>query len=731
MKKRFLIPLLAAFSAACTVEEYHDLIPGDPDLGVIPDAVPGDTVGIDTTVFALLDLSRPELSDVKMFYESGDVYSAADYLLRYYRQRQVVNPFVSLLAAPYVSSEAYSIADQATSEGGYQFRVSDFNESTDGAGNKVWYSFAVRDAKGNVIGLNWDITSSMPTDLEFSSQLHRHQWMLPQAKAYKATGNEKYVQAWIDVYFDWLKTFPCPEGVIVPNVHGLQWYGLQPACRAEDQMSIFEYYKNSELFTPAVLTTFLTSFHTHINNIYQNPYYEEGSNIAKSQEKVVYMAGVLMPEFKDSRNWYDKGLDAALNLTKKFHADGVIDEWTPHYHIGAVADYYDILRIARVNGILSDFTDEFMSILHKAAVFVKDFMYPDYSIEAIGDTQTESWSKSVLLKNFVKYSEMFPDDEEMRWIATDGSDGREPKTTLLLYPESGFYMMRNGWKEDSMMLIHKNTSDLEQKYVHNQSDNGHVSLYVNGRHFLPDAGSYTYGSNVDPDLNNLREQFRATSMHNTITKEGANLIEFRKGKLLKTETVPGYELVVTENEAYSDLTHRRAIFFVNNSFFVIVDEAYGTNEGKVNLNFNLWGSESDAQDELDRVTVFDEYEGETYAGVHSCFNDGNNLLLRTFSETSDDFNFKKNTRYFSTAVNKKTRRYWYEASVTKKSDKAARFITVILPFGNVEDFENYSISARFMDNTDSADAGTFHADAGAAVKVSVNGIDYPLSYNLN
>ena len=156
----------------------------------------------------------------------------------------------------------------------------------------------------------------------------------------------------------------------------------------------------------------------------------------------------------------------------------------------------------------------------------------------------------------------------------------------------------------------------------------------------------------------------------------------------------------------------------------------------MNLNFNLWGGEGlDAEkipvDGTD-ATAIDEYEGMNCGGAHSLFNDGNNLLLRTFSETSDDFALDKDDdRYFSVAENKQTRRYWYEVSVTKKADKAARFVTVILPFGNVADFAGQNISASFIDNPNPEDAGTFHGNDGAAVKVTINGNDYSLSYNLN
>lgn len=712
MKKLLFVLLISAGVLSCSTKENYDVKPGNPDLEITPGAQDGDPTKINAEVFNLINLEYPGLEQVKNFYEKEDHYNAAVQLLSYYRQRGVINPNVSMLA-PSATSAAVAIADDATKDGGYRFVVSDYVDA-----EGLRYSFLKDGA------LNWDIPEAMQNESQFKSQIHRHQWMLHQARVYKATGDSKYIKAWIEIYFDWLKNFPCGEGKTYDDA----WWALQPAVRAYDQMSIFNYYVGAEEFTPEVLSNFLVAFHTHIRNITLNWYETANSNIRLSQEQTVYTAGILMPEFKDAQSWYETGKSAvAAQVKNQFNEDGVHVEFDLGYHIGAVATFYDIYKVAQVNAKEQELPSDFISALRNSAGFVKDIMYPDYSMEIINDTHADSWTKSTLTKNFRKYAEMFPDDKGFEWIAYDGAAGVKPQTTLASYPASGYYIMRNGWDKASTMLIHKNSND-PQNWYHNQSDNGHISLYVNGRHFLPDAGFYTYN---DDDI---RKAYRETSMHNTITKEGFNLIEKRAGQLLKTETAPEYELVVTENQSYSDLAHRRAIFFVEGKFFVVVDEAYGTNTGKVNLNFNLWGGAGDAPGNPvsgKSATMLDEYEGMTCGGAHSLFTDGNNLLLRTFSETSDDFKFFYNTRYFSNAANQRTQRWWYEVSVTKKADKAARFVTVILPFGEADDFASQAVSASFIDNPNPENAGTFHGNGGAAVKVSVNGKDYSLSYNLN
>ena len=704
MKRFSVLLFLAVFAMACTVEDLAESVKGDPNLTLTPES--GDSEGINQRVFDLLDLDHPGLENVKKFYEGGDVYNAAKALLLYYRERPVYNPNVSMLN-PTASANEISIADQATKEGGYRFKVYDYTD-TDGQ----YYSFL-----GEKDKIDWSyIPEAMEGENEFKIQLHRHQWMVTQAKVYRATGDDKYIQAWIDIYFDWLKTFPCPEGTTTQ----MQWSGLQTSSRTMAQIDLFPYYVHSELFTPEILSEFLVAFHGHVTCITNNWYKTETSNIRLEQEQAVVLAGMLMPEFKTSESWFETGRTAVTKqLTDQFNADGVQNEFDPSYHLGVVANFIDIYKVAQANACLDEFPSDYVEYLRKSALFIMDVTYPNYTMDNINDTRSARMTKSVLTRNLKQYSEMFPDNEELKWFAYQGAYGKQPQSTLITYPVSGYYMMRNGWTASSTMLIHKNCYDPAKK-GHNHPDNGHISLYINGRHFLPDAGVMSYsGSDYTT--------YRSTEMHNTITKDRATYTK-REGKLLKTETSTGYELVVTENQGYDDLTHRRAIFFVEGKFFVVVDEAYGTNSGSaINLNFKLWGGkgkDSNGYPESGKsYTAIDE------SGAHSTFDDNNNIILKSFSETSEGYKFESSTGYYSNEIDQKTQRYWYRMSVTKQADKAARFITVIYPFAKADDFSKQTITASFTDNAPEA-AGTFHAE-GVSVKVKVNGVDYTLSYKLN
>ena len=67
----------------------------------------------------------------------------------------------------------------------------------------------------------------------------------------------------------------------------------------------------------------------------------------------------------------------------------------------------------------------------------------------------------------------------------------------------------------------------------------------------------------------------------------ASDFKYAAGKLLKADAE-----IVFENQGYANLTHRRTVFYVDNQFFVLVDEGIGSNGGSANLSFNLCENKS-------------------------------------------------------------------------------------------------------------------------------------------
>ncbi len=676
---------------------------GIKEVHLTPTEKPNEV--INEKLFDVINLDYPGLEKVKSYHDNGQLYYAAHELLQYYRQRlDVINPGVNLLN-PTITDFDLNVADQALA---YRFYVRNFREDVVD-GKEVYYLFTQNNA------INWELAPAGITDQEFGLQMHRHQWMLPQAKAYRITKNEDYVKSWIEVYADWLKNHPVPEGSVTRS--NPAWYALQPAERVISQVDLFYYFMHSAHFTPEWLSVFLTAFYDTVETI-RNNYYTDGSNIYVTQTQAVITAGILLPEFKKSPEWLNEGAGKITEqVVAQFLEDGVQNELDPSYHIGVIADFYTIYKLAGSNNKLNLFPGEYIENLRKATRFVMDVIYPDYSIDNFNDTRSSSYTKSVLLRNLRQYSEMFPEDEEIQWMATEGKMGKKPVDRIQTYPHAGYYMMRSDWGSNSTVMILKNNYNPQNKW-HCQPDNGTFGLYSKGRNFTPDAGVYSYGGT--PESNADRRAFRATKMHNTMTRYSRDIADgYMLGTFLKQESNDNYDLIVTENKSYSDLTHRRAVFFVEKSFFVIVDEGYGENaDPLVNVNFNL----SPKRDDV----IIDDRASEFIYGAHTQYGDNNNMLFKTFVGTTPGYAALNNTAYVSNKLGEKSaQRRFYQVTIKKPLNGAARFITVIHPFTTEADYANMDISARFTDNTE----GLFNS-RGASAEVTINGKPYALNYTL-
>ena len=667
MKKQFLYLFGFLALMACTDDENVFVSQGIAEPGLVDESgVSGEVTG---DVFTKLNLDYPGLEEVKKCYEAQDLSGAAAALLEYYRNKDVVNPNVNLVN-PNPTEGEKRIAEQALEENGYRFRVATFTESgTYNTADAVYYSFKKDDGT-----IDWGMNPTSTKDQEFRYQQHRWQWMGPQAKTYRATRDERYIESWINVYNSWMKAFPCPkteEGNYTkfddPRIDDLdekdayQWKGLQPAERLQVMNDIWPYFIWSKSFTPALLTTFLNSFADHVEMVRTN-YYAEG-NILLTQAQSVVTAGILMPELGKAQEWINDGCNVInTQMNEQWLADGVHFELDPHYHISAISDFLSIVELSELageSGVSTPLRSDIVESLKKSMQFAADIAYPDLTVDNWNDTRSVTWSTSwddpvnktgrhsgALQNRLKEYTEYFSGEEydNLLWQAWEGSKGTAPSWKSKAYETSGWYMLRN-WNKSSdskaMMMVLKNNANVNNSW-HCQSDNNTFGLWAGGRNFFPDAGTYSYNPGSTE-----RNTYRNPMVHNVISfQDGAFPEADRVGKFLAQVQKEDYDAVVTEFtalyngekpveksfQANNDIVHRRAAFFVHsaeNPFFVLLDEVFqgdatgNTVNTKFNLNFHTYAESSEAKFVLDtEERNIDGDEKNTIDGGQEKMNDG-------------------------------------------------------------------------------------------------------------
>lgn len=729
MNKLHLCLIAAMALTACTEDDETLKGSGVIEGTIMPTEKPNDV--ITEGIFEKLNLDYPGLEKVKAYHEAGQDYYACYELLQYYRNRSnVINPSIDLINTSYSAAEK-AMADQALL---HQFYVRGFSadlgaDKKQGTSDDTFYKFEKKDENGQTV-IDWDLQVEGVTSAEFKYQRHRWQWMEPQAKTYRVTKNEDYIKNWIETYQSWMDTYPCPNVKFDDNEtnkdSNYQWKGLQTAERLLSQLNVMQYYLQSTNFTPEWLSTFLISIADHVEMIRKNYYQTPGDNIRLSQIQAVFTAGVLMPEFKNATEWANEAstiLDTEIG--SQFLEDGVHADLDPSYHIGSVSNCLSLYYLLSLNDKTDLLPASFISKLKNATNFLKDIIYPNYTIDNYNDTRSDRLGKSIQIKNFKKYSEIYPDDEEMKYMAYERAKGTVPSYTTKAYSAAGYYMLRSGWTENSTMMVLKNNYNPEAKW-HCQPDNQTFSLYRNGRIFFPDAGCHGYEG--DP----LRKDFAAAVNHNTLTALSKDPdATHRKGEFLTMYTEKmssvNVDVLSTQFEMKEGLTHRRTVFFVNKAFFVIADEAFGDgNKDKVNLNFHMITTD-------ECPTVADADADKKTAGLHTTFTDGNNMVLRSFyaeGSTTGALEGKidnKETEVWNNtadAISKASgKRLGMKFNVRKPINGASRLITIIKPIDGAYD-ANMELDAKFTDNTEET-RNTFHAD-GVTLQVTVDGKTYNL-----
>lgn len=605
---------------------------------------------IDMEVFGLIDMTAEKLATVKQAYEQGDYAAAASELLTYYRGRKgVENPDMNLSRLK-ISEAEQKMADEALE---HKFFAHQGYQPSFFYGDDIdWTYWPVRDNE-----LRW--------------QLHRQKWFIPMGKAYRLSGDEKYAKEWVLEYLDWIKKNPLTvaskrKSIGAPEVEydgdaatddnvRYAWRPLEVSHRLQDQAAEFMLFNTSEHFTPEFFTHFLTNVHRHAQHIMKN-YSKQGNHLLFEAQRVLY-AGIFFPEFKEAANWRRSAITI---LNKEIHTqvypDGMQYELDPHYHLAAINIFFKALQMADANGYRDEFPKEFFDTVESMITAISNLSFPDYVHPMFSDAKLAS--KREMINNYRKWLKVFPDNEAIRYFATEGKEGRQPSYNSYALKDGGFYMLRNGWGEEATCMILKAGPPA---FWHCQPDNGTFELYVKGRNFFPDAGSYVYAG--DDEVMKWRNWFRQTMVHKTLTLDNKDL-EKTDSKCLLWDISGPTEMLVTENPSYEGLTHRRSVFFVDRTFYVIVDEAVGDAAGKVGVHYQMCEG---------NVTVDSEK-----LVAYTNFADGNNVVLQSFSDSGATMNEEEG--WVSYSYRQKASRKAFSFDADKKSgDRAVRLISVILP----------------------------------------------------
>ncbi|MEX2639040.1 MAG: alginate lyase family protein [Balneolales bacterium] len=589
----------------------HPALKGSPDAALL---------------LSRLHLDAPGLDMVKA--AAGDHQAVSQELLRYYRTHRSIKHFLDRSQKEDALHNLATPTDIETADNALDHLF---------VGQSAYPPFFAGD------DIDWGLRP-VP-DNEWVWQFNRMSFWEAMGKAYWHTGKEKYAKGWAEQIMDWTSKNPNdPE-------HDYAWRSIEAGIRGARFTRLFQRFIDSPSFTPSVLVTFLNSCFDHAD--YLMGKYSKGSNWSLMEAQGMAFIAITFPEFRDARMWRDEAFRRLVSeIEIQVHPDGQQLELAMGYHLGSIGWFMRTYDLARMNGVDHSFPDTYIKSIENMCEVPLKLCHPDGTNPQFGD----AWAGSPGQHNgrFRDWAERFNRDDFL-YLASDGKEGREPDATAYALSDSGLYSLRSGWDKNAISLVLKCGPD---GGWHCQPDNGTFELYAGGRNLMPDTGCYIYSG--DPEN---RAWFRQTKVHQTITLNEEN--SAYDPRLLLWQPGENNDILVVENASYPGLTHRRAVFFVNKTYFILVDEAYGQAAGEVDLNFQF----APGKAVLDPVTLI----------ARTNFNEGWNVLVQPLGQPG--MILREEEGQVSFQYTKKEPRPAFSYRMHKAEGTAGlRYITIVAPY---------------------------------------------------
>lgn len=428
-------------------------------------------------------------------------------------------------------------------------------------------------------------------DLESTVSLAGLWDILNLARAHVKTGKKKYAENAVRLLWSFYKGLPIPNHQQPDG----PWRTLETGVRQCLQLpDIIGYLGGTDAFDEPTHAMIARSRLEHMR--YAMAFCGWPNNWYQAESSGLAVAAMCSPEVRLS----DSYLRIALRRLKwinslAYYNDGFQFELTHGYHRFPTTCIMSVLNVARARGV--ELPDDFAGLVERAHEMYLYAALPDRSMPTFNDCNAIPDDPKPLLR---MAGEIF-DRSDLLWGGTSGKMGRKPDHASHAWSDCGLYAMRSSWKEDAQYL-HFDGAPWGASHQH--EDKLNFVLYANGRLLINDPNIYSYS------MTELTHYFRSSRAHNVVMIDGRGQARrFRTDAMLSTEgrnewvSADAFDFVSSEylegfapdpypqcgkaDEVDAGVTHRRAIFYVKNEYWILCDLIGGEGEHTLEQLFHI------------------------------------------------------------------------------------------------------------------------------------------------
>lgn len=424
-------------------------------------------------------------------------------------------------------------------------------------------------------------------DFEYSFQRVRFMHFKWIAQAYRQTGDEKLLYYMLKTMTDFIKMKGYPRTYIREAHVGSGWAndkvnqtlcggwprGLDAAIRIESFSEIFDVIAKSKYMTSDCLSAILKYIFDSCDGVAFKSVTEPISNLRQFEIVGMFKMALCVPEFKKQKSWIQKtqGVMEQMMLTVTL-TDGTYRETTGGYNFAVFANYINFKRQCMENGI--DLSPEFDERLMQFAVYNSLLQGPNGESLQYGDQNAEKITTAV-------YEEVadWYDNEELRYLLTQGQKGKEPAWTSYHFPISSATMLRSDWGKEAAYIW----MQARGGGAHGHQDDNHITVIADKRVLLTDAGIFTYTAD-DP----YRIWGTSSVAHNTVVINDLKQDYGKEGYTEQFVSNDIFDKVTLVSTRYEGFMFRRTVLFMKPDLIFVEDIITPSNMNLENSYKQVW-----------------------------------------------------------------------------------------------------------------------------------------------
>ncbi len=438
-------------------------------------------------------------------------------------------------------------------------------------------------------------------------ELNRHQHLVTLAKAYRITGEEKFVREILAQWTSWHKSNPYPMGV--------NWASsLEVAFRSLSWIWTFFLLLDSPLFTAELRRNWrdaLSVSGRHVET-YLSTYFSPNTHLL-GEALALFFLGTLFPELRLAKRWQRRGWEI-LNreAARQVRADGFYFEQSTYYHVYALDMFMHARILAGLNGM--SIAPEFDRTLERMLEVLLLLSRAGIPL-SIGDDDggrlfdprrnhaeqmLDPLATGAVLygRGDFKFLAGAPREETL-WLLGlqgladfDSLPESEPTPDSTALPDSGIYLMH----ETSGQQLQIDAGPLGAgSGGHGHADALSIGLVRQGHPLLVDPGTFEYVGDSGE-----RARLRGTRAHNSLEVDGHgqsnpagpfSWSSFPDVKVEKWIVGREFDFFHGTQDGYSRLAspvlHQRWVFHARDSFWVVRDVAQGSGSHQLDISWHI------------------------------------------------------------------------------------------------------------------------------------------------